>query len=83
MDKVLVSLFVPSVGEKYDVYIPLFLSVAEISALLAQMLEEIQSNRYVSSHQEILCSMDRKIILEREKTLRDYHVQNGEHLLIC
>lgn len=83
MDKVLISLFVPSVGEKYDVYIPLFLTVAEVSEMLTQMLEEIQSQRYVSSGKEVLCSLDQKVILEREKTLRDYHVQNGEHLLIC
>jgi hypothetical protein len=83
MEKVLINLFVPSVGEKYDVYIPLFLTVAEISNLLAQMLGEIQNQRYVSSGREVLCSLDQKVILEREKTLRDYHVQNGEHLLIC
>ena len=83
MEKVLINLFVPSVGEKYDVYIPVFLTVAEISNLLAQMLGEIQNQRYVSSGREVLCSLDQKVILEREKTLRDYHVQNGEHLLIC
>lgn len=79
----MINLFVPSVGEKYDVYIPVFLTVAEISNLLAQMLGEIQNQRYVSSGREVLCSLDQKVILEREKTLRDYHVQNGEHLLIC
>lgn len=81
MEKVLVSLYVPVLGTSYDVQIPLFLTVREVSALLARMLEEATAHRYTTSGQELLCSVDQNLLFRQECTLREYHVQNGERLL--
>lgn len=83
MDKVLVNLFVPSLGERYDVYIPTFLRVDEISSMLAKMLADLSDHQYVSSGEEFLCSIDQNYLLRQERTLSDYGIVNGEHLMLC
>lgn len=81
MDKVLINLYVPSVNMRFDIQIPLFLPVKLITQLLAKMMGEVTSHRYVSSGQEFLCSIDQNMLFRQEFTLKDYNVQNGEHLL--
>lgn len=81
MDKVLVNLYIPSIGKQFDVHIPLFLPIKAVTPLLAKMAEEITAHHYVSSGQELLCSIDRNLLFHQDHTLRDYDVQNGEHLL--
>lgn len=83
MDKVLVNLFVPSIGARYDVYIPTFLTVGEISQLLAEILDRLTNHQYASSGEEFLCSLDKNLLLRQEHTLHDYGVVNGEHLMLC
>ena len=83
MDKALVNLFVPSIGEQYDVRIPTFLTVKEVSDLLARLLADLTDHQYVSSGQEFLCSMDQNLLLRQECTLYDYGIVNGEHLMLC
>lgn len=82
MEKVLVSLSIPAVSEKMDVYIPAFLSVKEIIELLVSAVEESTERRYTSSGNERLCSEERNTILPNSKTLKQCGVVNGEHLLL-
>ena len=83
MEKVLVNLFVPSLGERYDVYIPTFLRVEEITSLLAKTMVDLSAHQYVSSGEEFLCSLDQNQLLRQERTLADYDIVNGEHLMLC
>ena len=83
MEKVLVNLFVPSLDENFDIYIPKFLTVGEITPLIAQMMEELTQHRYMSSGQEIICSIEQNTVLHREYTLSDYSIKHGEHILLC
>ena len=83
MEKVLVCIYVPSIDMEFDVNIPLFLSMVEIRVLLSKMLEELTMHRYVSSGMELLCSMERNLLFQEARTLRDYNVLNGERLLFC
>ena len=83
MEKVLVNLFVPSLGERYDVYIPTFLRVEEITSLLAKTMVDLSAHQYVSSGEEFLCSIDQNQLLRQERTLADYDIVNGEHLMLC
>lgn len=78
MEKVLINLYVPSIGESFDVYIPVFLTVKEIILLLAKAIENLSDGRYLSSGQEILCLKNRNMILTETHLLEDYAVRTGE-----
>lgn len=82
MEKILVNLFVPSLDESFDIYIPSFLTVGEITPLIAQMMEELTQHRYTSSGREIICSIEKNTVLQCSYTLSDYSIKHGEHIIL-
>ena len=80
--KLLVNISVPAISENHDVLIPDSLSVREIIPLIAESVEYLSNQRYVSSGKEYLCSADKNLLLRFDQTLRDQNIQNGDHLVI-
>ena len=80
--KILVNVFVPAIGEKYDIMVPDFLRIKIISNLVAEAVENLSDNKYVSSSQEQLCSVEKNILLNSNATLKNYGIQNGDHLVM-
>jgi len=83
MDKVLINLFVPSMDAHYDIMIPKFLPIKTVCELLSKSLEEVSVHNFVPNGDEIICSVDRNIVLDANLTFNDYNILNGEHLIIC
>lgn len=83
MDKILINLFVPTIGKHFDVFIPEFLPIKTVCELLGKVVMELSDEEYISSKQELLCSLDKQLILDFEQTLSDYNVKNGETLILC
>lgn len=83
MEQVLINLYIPSLGQKYDVFIPTFLTFRELCGLLGEGVETLSQGQYRSSGQEFLCSLERNQILREECRPKDYQIQNGEHLILC
>lgn len=82
MQKILISLNVPSVAFRVDLYVPDFLKVSEIIPMLVEAVKEITNFRYYSSGEEVLCSEEKNIILPNSKTLSQCGVLTGEHLIL-
>lgn len=80
--KILINVFVPAIGEKYDIMVPEFLRIKIISNLVAEAVETLSDNKYVSSGQEQLCSAEKNIMLNSNVTLKKYGIQNGDHLVL-
>lgn len=78
----MITLKVPSVQQKYDVMIPDFLTVREITELLREAVMETTQHMYVPSGEEILCRENPAMILNCEYTLQDYSVEHGECLYL-
>ncbi len=82
MEKILVSLECPSISASYDVYIPGFLSVGMVASLIGKALEELSDYHYVSSGHEFLCLKEKRLLLKGKAALKDYGIENGDHLVI-
>ena len=80
--KVLVSVFVPAIGETYDVLIPDFLPVEEVIPLLVNDIEFLSNNRYISTGQELLCQRETNTVFSTSENLGAYHLKNGEQLAL-
>lgn len=78
MDKVMITLVVPSLGEKFDVLLPIFLTIRELTPLLTKALTEITENRYVASGSEILCSGERQAVFDQMSTIKECGIQNSD-----
>lgn len=83
MKKVLINLFVPAIGEYFDVFVPDSLLIKDVCTLLGDSIQELSNKQYISSGEEVLCSLDKKQILRPERNLMEYGIRNGEHLLLC
>lgn len=82
MEKILITLKVPSVQLKYDVMVPDFLTVREVIALLKEAVVGLTQNRYVPSGEEVLCRENPPMVLDQKYTLGNYGIEHGECLYL-
>lgn len=82
MGKILIFLRIPSVGEAYEIYVPDHVSVRELIPLLSEAVSELTRHLYVPSGSEALCSEEQNILLDENRTLSDYAIGNGDHLVM-
>jgi len=81
-DKIIVSVSVPVVGCTYDAVIPRRLRLAEVTRLLADMLEEIQEGSFVASEDVAICDRNTGAILNINITVDELGLKNGSQLMI-
>lgn len=77
MDKILISLFVPSVQEKYDLFVPVDLEIGILAGILANGVHDLCDGRYCVSGKEMLIRTAPDAVLNPKKTLADYDINDG------
>lgn len=82
MDKILIRLVIPVIAREFDVYIPVSVSIQELTDLLIRAVESNTDGAYRSSGTEILCLKEKKELLNQKLTVREYEIQNGDHLVM-
>ena len=82
MRKILIFLRIPSVGSEYEVYVPDHVCVRKLIPLLSDAVFELTRHLYVPSGSETLCCAEQNILLDENKTLSDYEIGNGDHLVM-
>lgn len=82
MAKLLVNLSVPSICESYDILIPDFMRIRVLTPILAGLVAELSSDRYVVSGKECLCIREHSKSLDRRSTVKECGIRNGDHLLL-
>ena len=82
MDKILVSLYVASLQERFDVFIPTMLTMQELAELIAKGLVDLTAGRYEPSGTEILCLKEPGTLLHQKKTPADFNLRNGDELVL-
>ena len=82
MAKILIGLYVPSIEEKFDLFVPTDLPIGELCTLLANGLEQATDGHYKASGNELLCLVRPDQLLSRAQTLDEYMVENGDQLAL-
>lgn len=82
MEKIIIHLEVPAIEQEYDVFVPVFLTVAEATELLIHAVLDLSGNNYHVSGGEVLCLKERDLILEKSRELQTYGIQNGDIVVI-
>ena len=80
--KLLVCVTVPALSKSYDVRLPDDMEVRQIIPLIAQTVEYLSEQTYVSSGHEILCYPEQRQTLKGDDTLHQAGVLNGSHLFL-
>ena len=82
MEEILISIEVPSIQERYDIFAPDDLQIGKLSEVLANGVRDLSNGRYGKSGKEMLMRLAPDRLLDPSKTLRDYGVGNGAHLML-
>lgn len=82
MEKLLVSVYVTSLQERFDLFIPTMLSMQELAQLIAKGLAELSNGRYEPSGTELLCLKEPATLLCQRKTPADFGLRNGDELIL-
>ena len=82
MEKILINLFVPSVQEKYDLFVPSDLEIGVLTGILANGVRDLCNGRYCISEKEMLIKTSPDVVLNPKKTLSEYDVNDGVKLVL-
>ena len=82
MNKVLIELYVPAIGEHFDMFVPLDVEIGKLNQIIAQGVAEITDGRYTASELEQLCLKEPCGLLNPSLCLRDYGATDGTQLYL-
>lgn len=82
MDKVLIKVYVPSLADAYEIFIPLDIRLHEIIGLISSVIEQHSEGQYCSSHKEVLCEKEDGKILDINYSAYELGIHNGSKLIL-
>ncbi|PJI09598.1 MULTISPECIES: methyltransferase [Clostridium] len=82
MDKILVSIYVPSIGCSYDVYIPLKSKFYEIVRLVTSIIEELSEGYFIGDDDSVLCDRITGAIYNVNMSSAELGLKNGSKLML-
>lgn len=82
MDKILIRLSVPVLGNEFDLFVPVNLKIRLLTGILAEGVSELSNGRYILSGEEMLNQRTPNRLLDPEKTLAEYMVEDGADLVL-
>ena len=82
MNKVLIEIYIPAIGEHFDIFVPVDVPIQELTVILADGISEITNGKYLSSKSEQLCTKEPAGILNPALTLQDYGIKDGMQLYL-
>ena len=81
-NKVLVSLFIPEIDKKYDIYLPINKKVGNIINLLNKTINELTIGEYQLSNCNVLYNVVTKEKYQSDILLANTNIRNGSQLVL-
>ena len=82
MEKVLVEVFVPVIGEAYDIFIPLKSDMSEVAQLLKKAVTELSNGHFVASEETSVCYRENGTIINVNMSVYELGIRNGSKLML-
>lgn len=82
MNKVLVEVHVPAIGEHFDIFVPVDVPIRDVTKVITDGVVEVTNERYVASNRELLCMKAPAGLMDPLCTLEDYGVKIGMQLYL-
>lgn len=81
-NKFLVELFVPSIGMKYNVYIPVNRRIGNVIVLLNKALFDLTNGEYIGTDNTIIYDRDTGLPYDINLLVRETNIKNGSGIVI-
>ncbi len=82
MNKVLIELYIPAIGDHFDIFVPVDIPIQDLTKVIINGIVEITNGRYVPSLCEHLCMMEPTGMLNPVLSLYDYGVIDGAQIYL-
>lgn len=82
MNKVLVQLYIPVTGKKYDIRLPQTVSVHQATELIASFFTGLTGGAYIPGENPALCDMTSGAIYNVNSSVESLHLKNGTKLML-
>ena len=82
MNKILVEIFLPALGQKYDTLIPIEIKLSEVIVLLTKVLNELSNGSYIATEDAILCDLETGNIFSVNMSVYELGLKNGSKLML-
>ena len=82
MNKVLIKICVPAMGDSFDMFVPADVPIQDVIRVMADGVAELTNGKYFVSGMEQLCLKEPNGLLNPSLTLQDYGILDGMHLYL-
>ena len=82
MNKVLIRLYIPVTGKKYDIRLPQTISVNQATELIASFFMGLTGGAYIPDRNSVLCDMESGTIYNVNSSVESLHLKNGTRLML-
>lgn len=82
MNKVLVKLYVPSLEEQYDIWLPLNKKISNIIILLVKAINEFSGGYYNPTQMPVLYDRLTAVPYEMDLNVKDANIKNGTEIIL-
>ena len=82
MEKLLISLIVPALEQRYDLFVPQDVPVQTLIEVMVNGVRDLSDEQYQSSGREMLMSARFDLPLQQDQTLSAYGIRDGETLIL-
>jgi len=81
-NKILISLEIPLIETKYDLFVPINKKVGTIKTLIENSLKELTDNAYCPREDTNFYSKETGEVYDVNKTIRDTDLKNGSRIIL-
>lgn len=82
MNKILVQLYIPVTGKKYDVRLPRSISVKQATELITSFFTEMIGGAYIPDEDSVLCDVESGIMYNVNSSVASLNLKNGSKLML-
>lgn len=82
MNKILVKLYIPTVGRQYDVWIPINRRIHNVIRLMVKAINELTDGEYCPQVMPLLYDKHTAFAYDVNMTIRESSIDNGSEIVL-
>ena len=82
MNKVLIKLYVPTLGENYDIYIPVNEMVWKVNRLIVKLISDMSNDNFSIDRDYALINIDTGMIYNNDDMIINTDIRNASRLVL-
>lgn len=81
-NKILVEVYIPASGERFDIWIPVESTLGEVSNLVASALTDLSKGKFKAIEETVLCDADTGRVYDVNTVVAELNIRNGSRLML-